>query len=33
LQRLAAERLAAFQGTGGVLAGRGGITGLGSAST
>jgi hypothetical protein len=33
LQRLTAERLSAFQGTGGVLAGRGGITGLGSAST
>ena len=33
LQRLTAERLSAFQGTGGVLADRGGITGLGSAST
>jgi len=33
LQRLTAERLSAFQGRGGVLADRGGITGLGSAST
>ena len=30
---MAEERLAAFQGRGGVLAGRGGITGLGAAST